>query len=199
MGLLVIISSPSGGGKDTVINALVKLLPNATRLITTTSRPPRPGNTEGVDYYFVTVDEFKRRLDIGAFLEYNIYAGNYYGEEKAILDNCLTNFDIVFTQIDVTGKHALDKIKFPHLAIFLAPENLEVLRKRIESRGGVEPDQIEKRLEIAKKEIEESADYEYRIVNVEGKLDETVAKIVKIIQNALKSKEGQDAGLTKNG
>ncbi len=187
MGLLVIISSPSGGGKDTVINALAKLLPKATRLITTTSRPPRPGNVEGVDYYFVTVDEFKRRLEAGAFLEYNIYAGNYYGEEKAILDNCLANFDIVFTQIDVTGKHALDKIKFPHLAIFLAPENLEVLRKRIEKRGGVEPDQIEKRLEIAKKEIKESADYQYRIVNVEGKLDETIAKITEIIQNALKT------------
>ncbi len=184
-GLLVIISSPSGGGKDTVINALVKLLPNATRLITTTSRPPRPGNIEGVDYYFVTADEFKRRLAAGAFLEYNIYADNYYGEEKTILDQCLSQFDIVFTQIDVTGKHALDKLKFPHLAIFLAPENLDVLRKRIEKRGGIDSTAIEKRLEIAKKEIEQSADYEHRIVNIEGKLDETIAKVAEIIKKHL--------------
>ncbi|MBI2037960.1 MAG: guanylate kinase [Candidatus Magasanikbacteria bacterium] len=197
-GLLVIISSPSGGGKDTVINALVKLLPSATRLITTTSRPPRPGNIEGVDYYFVTAEEFKRRLAAGAFLEYNIYADNYYGEEKTVLHECLSQFDIVFTQIDVTGKHALDKLKFPHLAIFLAPENLDVLRKRIEKRGGIDPTTIEKRLEIAKKEIEQSVDYEHRIVNIEGKLDETIAKVAKIVINSLKTRDNQGAGLTKN-
>lgn len=187
-GLLVIISSPSGGGKDTVINALVKLLPNATRIITTTSRPPRPGEIEGVNYYFVTAEEFKRRLVADAFLEYNIYADNYYGQEKAVLNKCLSNFDIVFTQIDVTGKHALDKIKFPHLAIFLAPENIDVLRKRIEKRGGLDEATIEKRIEIAKKEIEESVDYQYHVVNYEGKLDETIAKIAEIIENTSKNR-----------
>ena len=197
-GLLVIISSPSGGGKDTVINALLKLLPNTTRLITTTSRPPRPGNIEGVDYYFVSEEEFKRRLAADAFVEYNIYAGNYYGQEKAVLNTCLSNFDIVFTQIDVTGKHALDAIKFPHLAIFLAPENLGVLQKRIEKRGGLDQAAIEKRLEIAKTEIEQSADYEHRIVNIEGKLDETIAKIAEIIKNALATRDTEGLGLTKN-
>lgn len=184
-GHFVIISSPSGGGKDTVINALVKRLPSATRLITTTSRPPRPGNVEGVDYYFITAEEFQRRLAAGDFLEHNIYADNYYGEEKVILEKDLANFDIVFTQIDVTGKHALDQLKFPHLAIFLAPENLAVLKKRIEKRGGIDPATFEKRLEIAKKEIEESADYDYRVVNVEGKLEETITKIEEIIEKEL--------------
>ncbi len=197
-GLLVIISSPSGGGKDTVINALLKIFPNSTRLITTTSRPPRPGNIDGVDYHFVTVDEFKRRLKADAFLEYNIYAGNYYGEEKSIINDCLANFEIVFTQIDVTGKHALDKMGFPHLAIFLAPENLDVLRQRIEKRGGLDQEAIEQRLKIAENEIELSADYTYRIVNLEGKLDETIAKIAEIIQKTLASQDASNLGLTKN-
>lgn len=183
--LLVIISSPSGGGKDSVINALIKKLPHSTRLITTTTRSPRPGNQEGVDYYFISQKKFEAKLANGDFLEYNFYAGNYYGEEKKELERCFKNYDIVFSQIDVTGKHALDRLGMSNLSIFLVPESLESLRTRIEKRGGITPEVIAERLAIAKREIKESADYDYRLVNVDGKLEQTIEKIAKIITSRL--------------
>ena len=181
-GLLVIISSPSGGGKDAVINALLKRFPNSARFVTTTSRPPRPGNKEGVDYHFLNPEDFVRKIEQGDFIEYNFYAGHYYGTEKSRLNEALQKYQLVLTQIEVNGKHNLDKAAIPHLAIFLLPESLEVLKRRIEERGGVSPANLTERLNIAEKEIAASGDYDYRIVNAEGKLDETIEKIGKIIE-----------------
>lgn len=183
-GKLIIISSPSGGGKDAVINALLKIFPNSARLVTTTSRPPRPGNKEGVDYFFTSKNDFELKIKQDDFWEHNIYSGNYYGIEKARLVEALEKHDFVFTQIEVNGKHNLDRKKIEHIAIYLLPENIEVLRERIRRRGGLNEAQIEERLAIAKREIEESADYDYRVVNAQGKLDETVQKVAGIIRSA---------------
>ncbi len=198
MGSLVIISSPSGGGKDSVINALLQRIPKSTRVITTTSRPPRPGNENGVDYFFISKDEFERRIAASNFLEYNFYAGNYYGEEKQEVEKKLSSYAIVFTQIDVNGKHHLDALNFPHLSIFLVPENLDVLRKRIAKRGGITAAGIEERLAIARREIANSKDYDYRITNVEGKLSETIETIAKIIEKYQQKTETLDKK-AKNG
>ncbi|OGH70183.1 MAG: guanylate kinase [Candidatus Magasanikbacteria bacterium RIFCSPHIGHO2_01_FULL_47_8] len=184
-GQLVIISSPSGGGKDSVINALLKIFPTAARLITTTTRPPRPGNVNGVDYYFISEEEFKNKVKNGDFLEHNFYAGNYYGAQKKHLEESLANHDIVFTQIEVNGKHGLDRNGVKNLSIFLLPENLEILRQRIERRGGITAEVIAKRLAIAEEEITASTDYDYRIVNEDGKMEETVDNIAKIIKTSL--------------
>ncbi len=184
-GLFVIISSPSGGGKDVVINSLIKRLPKTTRLITTTTREPRPGNKEGVDYFFTTKDIFEKRIADGDFLEYNNYAGNYYGTPKKYLEELLATNDVVLSQLEVNGKHALDKLGFAHLAIFMLPDSLDNLRKRIERRGGITPEVIAERLTIAEREIAASSDYDYRIVNVEGQLPETIAKIEEIITSEL--------------
>jgi guanylate kinase len=184
-GLLVVISSPSGGGKDSVINALLKILPNSARFVTTTSRPLRPGNKNGVDYFFISKEQFEHGIKNGEFLEYNIYSGNYYGTEKAHLTGALENHELVFTQIEVNGKHNLDKVGMPHLSIYLLPESLDILRKRIERRGGLSSTQIDDRLQIAKEEIEKSTDYGYRVVNREGELNETVAEVAQIIRDYL--------------
>lgn len=186
MSLLVVISSPSGGGKDTVINELLKKFTNSARLITTTSRDPRPGNKDGVDYFFVSREEFEKKIKAEGLVEYNNYAGNYYGIEKTRLAEALEKNDIVFTQIEVNGKHHLTEQGIKHLAIFLLPENLEVLAERIRRRKGVSEDKIKERLEIARREIDSSADYDYRIVNRDGRFEETVSKISEIIaQNLL--------------
>ena len=182
-GKLIIISSPSGGGKDAVINALLKIFPNSARLVTTTSRPPRPGNKEGVDYFFISKNEFEEKIKEDAFLEHNIYSENYYGVEKMRLNEALEKHSLVFTQIEVNGKHNLDKQSIEHLAVYLLPENIDVLRARIERRGGLNKAQIDERIEVAKREIEASTDYDYRVVNVQGKLAETVEKIVEIIKH----------------
>ncbi|MBI4993135.1 MAG: guanylate kinase [Candidatus Magasanikbacteria bacterium] len=180
-GRLIIISSPSGGGKDAVINALLKIFPNSARLVTTTSRPPRPGNKEGADYFFISKNEFEEKIKQDAFVEHNIYSENYYGVEKARLDESLKKHNLIFTQIEVNGKHNLDKRGIKHLSIYLLPENLDILRARIERRGGLNQAQIDERLEVAKREIAASADYDHRIVNAQGKLDETVQKVAEII------------------
>lgn len=185
MGLLVVISSPSGGGKDSVINALLKRFPNSARFVTTTSRPPRPGNKEGVDYHFISESEFRNKIEQGEFIEYNFYADNYYGAEKSRLTEALASHPLVLTQIEVNGKHNLDKARIPHLAIFLIPEDLNKLAERIRRRGGVSEDQLAERLTIAKSEIQASQDYDYKVINLEGKLPETINKIEEIIKTRL--------------
>ncbi len=184
-GLLVVISSTSGGGKDSVIRELLKIFPNSARLVTTTSRLPRPGNQDGVDYYFITREEFEKRLDNDGFVEYNEYAGNFYGIEKSRLEESLVNNDIVFTQIEVNGKHNLDKKQIEHLSIFLVPDDFDNLAERIRGRGGVSEEKLKERLEIAKKEVEDSGDYDYKVVNVQGDFEETVRKVADIIHSHL--------------
>ncbi len=183
-GKLVIISSPSGGGKDSVINALLKIMPNSARLITTTSREPRPGNQNGVDYYFISQAEFENKIKNDEMLEYNNYAGNYYGIEKKNLVSALEKNDWVFTQIEVNGKQHLDEQNIPNISIFLLPENLEILVERIRRRGGVTEDKIQERLKIAQNEMDKSVIYDYQVVNVDGKFAETVAKIREILITA---------------
>ena len=187
MSLFVVISSPTGGGKDTLISELLKIIPNSGRLVTTTSRVPRPTDKPGIAYNFISHEDFEQKIKEGYFLEYNNFAGNYYGTPKIHLAENLTKYDCVLSNLDVNGKHSLDKMNVPHLSIFLLPENLEILRKRAEARGGITKEMIDQRLEIAGQEIAQSKDYDYQIVNHEGKLDETVAKVREIIQNALKS------------
>ncbi|MFH1946948.1 MAG: guanylate kinase [Candidatus Magasanikbacteria bacterium] len=184
-GLLVVISSTSGGGKDSVIRELIKIFPNSARLVTTTSRPPRPGNKEGVDYYFITREEFEKRLQTDKFVEYNEYASNFYGIEKIRLNESLTDNEIVFTQIEVNGKHNLDKKQIENLSIFLVPDDFDNLAERIRGRGGVSEEKLKERLEIAKKEVENSGDYDHKVVNVQGKFDETVKKVTGIIRSHL--------------
>ena len=92
MGLLVVISSPSGGGKDSVINELLKVLPDSARLVTTTSRPLRLGNVDGIDYHFISHDEFVAKIKNEEMVEYNNYAGNYYGIEKSKLKKILEKY-----------------------------------------------------------------------------------------------------------
>ncbi len=182
-GQLVIISSPSGGGKDSVIRGLIEILPDAVRYLTTTTRPMRPGEKNGIDYHYVTREEFEIMIKNNELIEYNEYADNYYGTEKARLNELLDNHKIVFSNIEINGKKNFDKDGWINISIFLLPESLEILKQRIISRGGLTDEIIAKRLETAKKEIAESDIYDYKIVNFQGKLDETVSNVAKIISD----------------
>jgi guanylate kinase len=182
MGLLVIISSPSGGGKDSVIRGLLEEIPNSTKFLTTTTRPPRPGEKNGVDYHFVSREEFENMIKNNELVEYNVYADNYYGTEKNLLNDLLNKHSVVFSNIEINGKRNFDKAGWKNISIFLLPESIEILKQRIESRGGLTPDIIEKRLETAKNEIAESDIYDHKIINYQGKLDETIKNTAQIIK-----------------
>lgn len=183
--IFVVISSPSGGGKDSIITKLVKIFPNSARLVTTTTRDPRPDDTEGVSYNFISKKEFKNKIKKGDFLEYNNYNGNYYGIDKKVLTETLSKNNIVFTNIDVNGRESLIENNIQHLAIFLLPENLDILEQRIKTRGGVTEKELKNRLKTAKKEIKMSGKYDYKVVNKEDKIDEAVEEIGEIIRGAL--------------
>lgn len=185
MGLLVIVSSPSGGGKDAVIRGLINIFPGSAKFITTTTRPPRPGEKNGVDYHFVSREEFETMINSGELVEYNVYADNYYGTEKERLNQALEKHPVVFSNIEINGKKNFDKSGRKNLSFFLLPESMEVLRERIEKRGGLTPEIIEKRLETAKKEIIEADIYDHKIVNYQGKLEEAIAETAEIIRQNL--------------
>lgn len=186
-GILILISSPSGGGKNSVIKELIARFDRAAQCVTTTTRPMRPGEVNGVDYFFLSRDEFEKKMAADEFVETNDYAGNLYGTERAVLDSFLDSYDLVFSQADVHGKHSLDALGIPHLAIFLLPEHMNVLKERIINRGGVSEEKMLERLAIAKEELETSKDYDFRVTNKEGALDETVENIADIIKTYKKN------------
>lgn len=184
-GNLIIISSPSGGGKDAIISVLLKKFKSSTKLITTTTRTPRPDDKEGVTYYFIKKENFEKKIDCGEIIEYNFYTGNYYGITKTELNEKLNNFEIVFTNIDVHGRRNLINSGFKILSIFLLPENIEDLKTRISRRGGLSESDIEQRLETAKEEIACAKEYDFQVVNKNGKMTETIDNVAKIITNYL--------------
>lgn len=192
LGQLIVISAPGGVGKDSVIRGLLAMLPDCVRNITTTSRPMRLGEVDGRDYYFLTAEQFKEKIDHGDFIEYNLFTGNYYGTERARLNTLLSEHRIVITQADINGKKSLDHEHIPHFAIFLLPDNLEVLRGRLEKRGSMTTAQINERLAIAHDEIQSASLYDLQTVNVEGKLDETIEKLAKIITERTAPQVGID-------
>lgn len=181
-GKLVVISAPSGGGKNAIMRSLLQRFENAAQLVTTTTRPPRPGERDGIDYYFITKEAFLEKLEKKAFAEHNIYVDNYYGTEWQVLHDSLATYRIVFSQVEVTGKKNLDRAGVPHVSIFLLPESFDVLEARLHKRGGMKEADIAARLEIAKYEIEASEVYDFRIINHEGKLAETVQGIAKYLE-----------------
>ncbi|OGH66652.1 MAG: guanylate kinase [Candidatus Magasanikbacteria bacterium RIFCSPHIGHO2_02_FULL_41_13] len=182
MGKLLVISAPSGTGKNTIIRELLKLFPNTTRLVTTTTRDPRPGEKNGVDYHFVTEVKFQDMLARGEFLESNNYAGNWYGSERQKLEQDLEKNEFVFSTLDVNGKKSLDKISYPHIAIFLLPDSIDTLDDRIRHRGGESEEDIVKRIAIAHDEMALADTYDFQVVNTEGKMYKTVEQIQEFLK-----------------
>ena len=148
-GWLISIVSPSGGGKTTVVNELISQLPKTVRFVTSTTRPMRPGEVDGVDYHFLTRSEFVFKIVNGELLEYIEFAGNYYGTDRAELEKSLAIYNFVFAPIDVRGTESLRAFPYKQKRIFLQPESLEVLRTRLARRPGITEVEIERRLAYA--------------------------------------------------
>lgn len=182
---VVVIAGPTGSGETTVTNEIVKRFPGrAKRLVTATTRPPRAGEKSGTDYYFFTKDEFTRLKDKGDILE-STYIPNrdtYYGTYAPDLTKRIESGEIVIVNPDIVGARYY-KTRYDAVTIFIAPESIDALARRIRERNPELPDaEIAKRRINAEEEIvNEQSFYDYVVKNVDGKLEETVRTVVDIL------------------
>lgn len=178
-GLLFIISGPSGAGKGTVVKELIKLPENEVS-VSATTREPREGEINGVNYHFLKVDSFKELINENGFLEYAQYCGNYYGTPKAQIEKWLAEDKNVILEIDVQGCRQV-KIKRPDaVTIFITPPSMEELERRLRKRGTEDEETIQKRLQAAKGEIKKAPEYDYVVIN--GSLEECVEDVLAIFK-----------------
>ena len=164
-GLLVVLSGPSGSGKDTVLGELCKTADNLELSVSLTSRAPRPWELDGTHYYFVTREYFREKLRAGEVLEHTEYNGNYYGTPKAPIDEWLGQGKTVILIIEVEGAANIRAIYPDCVSVFLLPPSLEVLTRRLLRRESEKEDEIARRTEIAKREIARAGSYDYVILN----------------------------------
>jgi len=179
-GTLFVISSPSGGGKSTIISRLLKNDKNLKYSVSATTRKPRKGEVNGIDYYFLSENEFKEKIKKGEFLEWAEVHNNYYGTLRSQIENTLNRGHNVILDIDVQGGSSVKKIMPEAVLIFLMPPSLEELEKRLRNRGTDSEEDIKKRLENARHEIDQSSKYDFKVVNNE--ISETVTMVEKIIK-----------------
>lgn len=166
-GLLLILSGPAGVGKGTVCKALRERMPDLVYSVSATTRQPRPGEVEGVNYFFKSKEEFRRMIEQDELLEWAEYVGNYYGTPRAFVDSMLAAGRDVILEIEVQGALQV-KEKFPQgTFLFLAPPDLQELENRIIGRGTESEETIRKRMEVARAEIELMDHYDYVVVNDE--------------------------------
>lgn len=162
---LFVLSAPSGAGKTTLCHAMFKRFPKLAYSVSYTTRPPRRGEREGVDYFFISVADFKKGIDAGEWAEWARVHGNYYGTSRRQIENHLAAGRDVLLDIDVQGACQIVE-KFPRsITIFVLPPSLEVLASRIRARGTDSRAVIARRLAAARCEIEKKDHYRYCIVN----------------------------------
>ncbi len=184
-GTLFIISGPSGVGKGTIIRELKKKFPDFIYPISHTTREMRPGEKEGEVYHFITKSAFEEAIEHGEFLEWaKIHQSNYYGTLKEPIIAALEQGKNVIREVDVQGFHSIKKVIPPsHLVtIFITAESAEELIKRITKRGSLPQDEIDRRMESAKKELSEAYLFDYKVSNKENNIEECLQEIVKIIK-----------------
>ncbi len=181
-GLLVIISAPSGGGKDTVIERLVRKLDDAVVYVTATSRKPRPGESHGTHYYFYSPEKFREEIEQGNFLEWSMVHGEFKGVRRDVLGDTLRGHKIVIVKPDPQGMRKI-KSQLPEaLTVFIMPPSVDALQRRLVTRGTETPEQLQVRLRNAEIEMAASPEYDYVVVNEDGKIDDTVDQIAEIIR-----------------
>ena len=180
VGNLIVISGPSGAGKDSVVQKLLETNKNMVLSVSMTTRAPRKGEQEGVDYFYVTKEYFLEQIDKGNFLEYaNVYASDYYGTPKdAVLDNIKKGKDVILV-IDIQGALKVKEIMPESIFIFIMPPSMRELKNRLVRRDTETPEKILARFKTAYKEINEATKYNYVVIN--DKIDKAAKKVEAIV------------------
>ena len=179
-GQVIVISSPSGGGKGTVISELLKRNKNLWLSVSTTSRPIRANDIPGTTYKFVSKEEFEKEIEEGYFLEYTNYVGNYYGTPKGPIKEKLDQGIDVILEIEIEGASNIKKLLPESIFIFIMPPSIKTLVKRLKKRNTDSNDKLLERFHKTYKEINEVTKYNYVVVN--DILEDTVDKVEAIIK-----------------
>ena len=196
-GHLFIVSAPSGAGKSTLCGAARERFPDLRYSISATARPPRPGEVDGRDYFFVSEDEFKKGIEEGRWAEWAVVHGNYYGTPADFIQKTLADGHDILLDIDVQGAEQLMD-RFPDsVSIFIMPPSEEILRDRLEKRGTDDPAVIRRRMENARKEMAVKDRYRHIIVNDD--LSRAAAQFSDIIDHHRRSQHDPAMGKGDGG
>jgi guanylate kinase len=179
--LLIIISGPSGVGKDSVVQTLKARLPAVHVVVTATNRPPRPNETHGVDYFFVSTEEFVRMIEQDELVEYAQVYNDYKGVPKEQLRAAFASGQDVVMRVDVQGAATLHAKHPDALLIYLYAEDDELFR-RLQARGTDTDANLRLRVAMARRELAQLPEFDYVVENADARLDETVATIIHIIE-----------------
>jgi guanylate kinase len=185
--LLILISAPSGAGKTTLVNLLLEARPEVTRAITCTTRPPRPGERDGVDYHFLAPADFLKRLQAGNFIEHATVYGNSYGLlKRELLDKLRAGRDVLLN-VDVQGAATIraqaetePELRQALVTIFLTTASVDVLAKRLRKRAADPEPVIQKRLAVARQEISQWKNFDYLVIS--GDKEEDLRRTLAIIE-----------------
>ncbi len=166
-GILFVISAPSGGGKGTLIKRLRQLVPGVGLSVSWTTRAPRPGEVDGVNYSFVSEEEFEAMVSAGGFVEWAVVHGHRYGTTRAAIEQALSQGSDIILEIDVQGARAVRTTMGSVVSVFILPPSFEVLRARLSARMTERPDELELRLSNARGEVEQYRHFDYVVLNDE--------------------------------
>ncbi len=181
-GIPFVLSGPSGCGKGTIVKELLKKYPDAFALsVSATTRAPRVGEVDGVHYYFITREEFERRIDDQHILEYTSYCGNYYGTpKKELYERTVSGINVIL-EIEVEGARNVRRLCPEAVLIYVLPPDAETLEARLRGRGTNTEEDIANRLETAREEIRCLPDYDYIVINEDDGAEAAADEIVNII------------------
>lgn len=186
-GRLIIISAPSGGGKTTIVERLLKGRSDLKRSISYTTRKPREGERDGSDYIFLTEEEFKAKKEKGEFLEWEEIFGEFYATGKKQVDEALFAGKDIILSIDVKGAKNVMRLYPESISIFILPPSEKVLKERLKERATDTDEEIRERLEEASREMAEKDKYDHIVAN--HILDEAVREVEKIVNKTKKGKK----------
>lgn len=180
-GKLFIISGPSGAGKDTVLKELFRIMPDINLSKSYITRPKRPGDEQKPKYCFISKEEFLEKLEAGEFLEYNEYMGNYYGTPRTPIEESVSSGRDIVLEIDINGAHKVKEQMPEAVGIFIAPPSFAVLKGRLLGRSSESEEQVAGRMRQAVEEMKHAEEYDYVVVNDQGKVEECAQRISDII------------------
>ncbi|MGH2859678.1 MAG: guanylate kinase [Solirubrobacteraceae bacterium] len=193
MARVFVITGPSGVGKGTLIRGLLERVPELGLSVSATTRGPRPGEQDGVDYHFLSPEEFEQRAAAGDFVEHATYSGRRYGTLRSELERRLQGGEPIVLEIEVQGARQVRAAMPDAVAVFIAPPSVEALRARLVGRGTDAPDQVHERLRTAEGELAAQPEFAHVVVN--DRLEDATDELERVVRGVLgQGQQGDPAG-----